>query len=53
MFMKQVQMSKISHIKNVNKRKNRLTPVKLEKKKQGKKVITRQEGLGWEVPIEL
>ena len=53
MFMKQVQMPKISYDKNVNKRKNRHTPVKLESKKQGKKVIFRREGSGWEDPIKL
>ena len=32
---------------------NRLTPVKLESKKQAKKVIADREGLGFEVLIEL
>ena len=32
------QKLRISHVKNVNKRKNRLTPVKLESKKQHKKI---------------
>ena len=32
-----VQKLRILHIKNVNKRKNRLTPVKLESKEQDKK----------------
>ena len=42
----------ISHEKNANKRKNPLTPVKLESKKQDKKVLAMQEGSGWEVSIE-
>ena len=33
------QKLRISHVKNVNKRKNPLTPVKLESKKQDKKVL--------------
>ena len=33
------QMLRISDIKNVNKRKNRLTPVKLESKKRDKKIL--------------
>ena len=49
---KQVEKSKILHVKNVNKRKNRLTPVKLESKKQDKKVVAERERLGWEVPID-
>ena len=40
---------KISHVKNVNKRKNRFTSVNLESKKQDKKVL---EGLGRAVPID-
>ena len=32
--------------------KNHCSPVKLESKKQAKKVITEREGLGWEVPID-
>ena len=38
--------------KNVNNHENRYSPVKLESKKQAKKVITEREGLGWEVPID-
>ena len=34
---------KIPHHKNINKRKNRLTPVKLESKKQDKKVLASRE----------
>ena len=45
-------MSKNSDVKNVNKRKNRLILVKLESKKQDKKVIARREGLGREVSID-
>ena len=43
---KQVQKSKISHHKNVNKRKICLAPVKLESKKHDKKIIALQVGLG-------
>ena len=43
------QKSKISHVKNVNKRKNHCSPVKLESKKQGKKTSAEREGSGWEV----
>ena len=32
-------MLRISNVKNVNKRKNLFTPVKLENKKQDKKVL--------------
>ena len=46
------EMLRISDVKNVNKRKNRLTPVKLESKKQDKKVLASREGSGWEVSIE-
>ena len=38
------QMLKNSDVKNVNKSKNRLTPVKLESKKQDKKVLASREG---------
>ena len=31
---------------------NHFTPVKLESKKQAKKVVAEREGLRWEVPIE-
>ena len=34
------------------KKKNRFTPVKLESKKQGEKVVTEVEGLRWKVPID-
>ena len=47
---KQLRKSKISHVKNVNKRKYRLTPVKLESKKQDKKVTAKREGLGGKFP---
>ena len=45
-------MLKISDVKNVNKRKNRLTPVKLESKKQDKKLLASRVGSGWDVPNE-
>ena len=45
-----VQKLRISHVKNVNKRKNRLPPVKLESKKQDKKVMAEREGLGGKFP---
>ena len=48
---KQIQLSKISDHKNVNKRKNRLTPAKLESKKQDKKNNRPGEGSGWEAAI--
>ena len=38
------QIFKISRVKNVNKRKNRLTPVRLESEKQDKKVLASWEG---------
>ena len=38
------QKLRISHVKNVNKTENRLTPIKLENKKQDKKMISLQEG---------
>ena len=44
------QIFKISHVKNVNKRKNRLTPLKLERKKQDKKVLASREGSGGKFP---
>ena len=37
-------------MKNVNKRKNRLAPVKLGSKKQDKKVLASWEGSGGEPP---
>ena len=46
------QLLRISDVKDVNKRKNCLTPVKLESKKQDKKVLASREGLGWEVSNE-
>ena len=39
-------------VKNVNKRKNPLTPVKLDSKKQDKETLARREGSGWEVSID-
>ena len=44
------QMLRISDVKNVNKRKNRLAPVKLESKKQHKKVLPSQAGSGGNSP---
>ena len=44
------QIFKIFHVKNVNKRKNRLTPVKLESKKQHKKVLASREGSNGKCP---
>ena len=38
------QMLRILEVKNVNKSKDRLTPVKLESKKQDKKVLVSREG---------
>ena len=49
---KQVQKLKISDVKNVNKRKNRLTPVKLESKKEDKKKIAPRMRSGWLVSID-
>ena len=43
--------SKILHVKNANKSKNRLTSVKLESKKQEKKVVSQRGGQGWKGPI--
>ena len=43
-------MLKNLDLKNVNKGKNRLTPVKLERKKQDKKVLASQDGLGRLIP---
>ena len=46
-------MLKNPDVKNVNKIKNRLAPVKLESKKQDKKkTLALREGLGWDVPVE-
>ena len=45
-------MLRIPKVKNVDKRKNRLTPVKLESKKQDKKVLASRVGPGWDVPNE-
>ena len=39
-------------MKNVNKKNNRLTPVKLESKKQDKKNIGLAGGFGQEAPIK-
>ena len=33
-------------------KKNRLTPIKLGSKNQGKKLVAQQEGFGQEVPID-
>ena len=49
---KKVQKSKIPHVKSVNNQKYRLTPVKLESKKQAKKVIAEREEKGWDVPFD-
>ena len=40
----------ISDVKNVNKIKNRLTPVKLESKKEDKKAMAKREGQGGKLP---
>ena len=45
-------MLRISDVKNVNKSKNRLTPAKLESKKQDKKVLASREGPSWGDLIE-
>ena len=47
---------KISHVKNVNKSKNCLVPIKLESKKQDKKMLASREGslhrtIGRRVPL--
>ena len=47
------QKSKISNQKNVNKSKNRLTPTKLESKKQDKKVLASREGSGGQFPTNV
>ena len=44
------QMLKTPDVKNVNKRKNRLTPVKLESKNQHKKAFASPEGSGRKIP---
>ena len=44
------QIFEISHVKNVNKRKNRLAPVKLKSKKQDKKVMDSRKGSGGKSP---
>ena len=46
------QMLRISDHKNVNKRKNPLTPAKLETKKQDKKIKDLWEGSGGGDPID-
>ena len=38
--------------KECKQKKKSLTPVKLESKKQDKKVVAEREGLGWEVSID-
>ena len=43
-------MLRISHVKNVNKMKNRLTPIKLESKKQDKNVFASREGSSGKSP---
>ena len=45
------QIFKIFHVKNVNKRENRLTPVKLESRKQDKKVLASREGSSRKFPL--
>ena len=42
----------IPDMKNVNKSENHCSPVKLESKKQDKKVLALRVGLGWEVSDE-
>ena len=49
---KSVQMLRISDHKNVKKKKNHLTPLKLYSKKQDEKVIALREGSGRVDPIE-
>ena len=44
------QMLKISVHKNVNKSKNHCSPVKLESKKQDKKIMDSREGTGGAIP---
>ena len=39
-----------SNVKNVNKKKNPLTPAKLDSKKQDKKIMDSQEGSGRKLP---
>ena len=43
-------MLRILDVKNINKRKNRLTPVKLGSKKQHKKFLASREGSGGKSP---
>ena len=45
-----VQMLKNPDVKNANKSKTRLTLVKLERKKQDKKVVSKQESSGGKFP---
>ena len=47
---KEDQKSKFFHFTNVNKRKNHLTKVNLESKKQVKKMIARRQGSGGKFP---
>ena len=47
---KKSSKDEICLVKNVNKSKNRLTPLKLESKKQFKKVVAEQEGSGRKFP---
>ena len=49
---KNVQKMKNSHVKNVNNHKNHYSPVKIESKKQAKKVIAERKEFGWEFLIE-
>ena len=44
-------MLKNPYVKNVNKRKNSLSPVKLESKNKDKKKLALREGSGWDAPI--
>ena len=47
------QIFKISHDKNVNKRKNPLKPVKFKSKKQDKKLLASLEGTGGKLPSKV
>ena len=49
-FKETVQIFKISRVKNVNKSKNRLTPVKVEGEKHDKKVFASREGSDEKAP---
>ena len=45
-------MLKNPGLKNIKKSKNRLTPAKLQSKKQHKKVLTTRDGIRWGDAIE-